>query len=146
MARFSRTIHIAAPPERVFAFFTDPARLKELDPRLQTVTVDTQDGRPHTVHFVVLPALGKTPVPIDGRVTAYEPGRTMAVESLPSAGGPLINLRCTCAESGTGTDLTCDLELTLPGPFGGLADVLIRRQLERSGNEALERAKQALES
>ena len=146
MARFSRTIHVAAPPERVFAFFTDPARLKELDRRIQTVTVDTHDGRPYAVHFVVLPALGKTPVPIDGRVTAYEPGRTMAVESLPSAGGPVINLRYTCAESGTGTDLTCDLELTLPGPFGGLADVLIRRQLERSGNEALERAKQALES
>ena len=146
MARFSRTIHVAAPPERVFAFFTDPACLKELDRRIQTVTVDTQDGRPYAVHFVVLPALGKTPVLIDGRVTTYEPGRTMAVESLASAGGPLINLRYTCAESGTGTDLTCDLELTLPGPFGGLADVLIRRQLERSGNEALERAKQALES
>ena len=146
MARFSRTIHIAAPPERVFAFFTDPAHVKELDSRIQTVAIDMQDGQPHTVHFVVLPAPGKTPIPIDGRVAAYEPGRTMAVESLPSAGGPVINLRYTCAESGTGTDLTCDLELSLRGPLGGLADVFVRRQLEKSGNEALERSKQALES
>jgi uncharacterized protein YndB with AHSA1/START domain len=145
VARFSRTIHIAAPPERVFAFFTDPARLKELDPHIQTVAVDMQDGRPHAVHFVILPAPGKAPIPIDGRVTAYEPGRTMGLESLPSAPGPVINLRCSCAEAGNGTDLTCDLELMLRGPLGGLADVLIRRQLEQSGNEALERTKQALE-
>ena len=146
MARFSRTIHIAAPPERVFAFLTDPARLKELDSRIQNVTFDAEDGRPYAVHFLVLPAPGKTPIPIDGRVAAYESGRTMAVESLPSAGGPVINLRYTCAESGTGTDLTCDLELSLRGPLGGLADVFVRRQLEKSGNEALERSKQALES
>ena len=146
MARFSRTIHIDAPPERVFAFFTDPAHLKELDPRIQTVAVDSPDGRPHAVHFVVLPAPGTAPISIDGRVTEYEAGRTMAVESLASAGGPVIHLRCTCAASGTGTDLTCDLELALRGPFGGLADLLIRRQLETSGNEAMERTKQALES
>ena len=146
MARLSRSIYIAAPPERVFAFFTDPAHVKELDSRIQTVAIDMQDGQPHTVHFVVLPAPGKTPIPIDGRVTAYEPGRTMAIESLPSAQGPRINLRYTCAESGTGTNLTCDLELALRGLLGGLADRLVRRQLETSGTEALERAKRALES
>ena len=146
MARFSRTIHIAAPPEEVFAFFTDPARVRELDPRIQTVTVDAEAGRPYAVHFAVLPAPGKAPIPVDARVTSYEPGRTMALESLPSAGGPLINLRYTCAESGTGTDLTCDFELRLPGPLGGLADIFVRRQLEKSGNEVLERSKHALES
>ena len=147
MARFSRSTHIDAPPERVFAFFTDPARLKDLDHRIQAVTIDVEGGQPRTVHFVILPAPGAAPVPVDARVTAYEAGRSMALESLPSAKGPSISLRYTCAASeADGTDLAWEVQLALPGSLGRLADHLIGRQLAISANAALERAKQVLES
>jgi uncharacterized membrane protein len=146
VARFSRSTHIDAPPQRVFAFFTDPAHLKDLDHRIQTVTIDEEGGQPRTVHFVILPTPGGAPVPVDARVTAYEPGRSMAVQSLRSAKGPSISLRYTCAPSGAGTDLACDVQLALPGPLGKLADPLVGRQLEIRASEALERAKRALES
>ena len=128
MARFSRTVHIDAPPTKVFALITDPAGIASLDAAIQTVRVEEGEGKPRAVHVTIVPSPKGRPINIEAEVMAYEPDRLMVLQSASSRTGPGFILRYVCAATAGGTDLTCELEIVLGGVLGGLADPLLRRQ------------------
>jgi carbon monoxide dehydrogenase subunit G len=127
VARVTREAHIAAPKARVFALVADPAKLIGADPRIGRVDVERDDGRLRRVRLQLSPRAGPAPggLEIVADVIRYEPDSDFAVASPDGAPGPAFRLEVTCCDADGGTDVTCEMELRMPGVAGRLADPLL---------------------
>lgn len=131
MAQVSRTVHIAAPPGRVFALVSDPARIAGLEPRAGGVRVERDDTGPRRVVLEFAPGEGRPFATITAEVTQWMPGREFALASAAGAPGAAFRLAIVCREADGGTDLTCEVELRLPGLAGRMADPVVGAALAR---------------
>lgn len=125
MAHVSRAVHIDAPCDRVFALVADPARIAELDPRVGSVRVERNEFGPRRVSLEFSPGAAGASAEIVADVTRYVPGRDFSLASPVGAAGPVFRLDVACREAGRGTDLTCEMEIRLPGLAGRMADPLL---------------------
>ena len=139
MARVSRAVHIDAPRDRVFALVADPARIAELDPRVGGVRVERGDTGPRRVVLEFAPGTGGATAEIVADVTRYVAGRDFALASPEGARGPVFRLDIACRDAGSGTDLTCDMEIRLPGLAGRMADPLLGAALTQQVGALLAR-------
>lgn len=104
MIKITRCVHIDAPLERVFDLMTDPAARAGLDPHVESIRAETEDGRRlhlgSRCHYRL--QLADRIVDYNAEVTAFEEGRLIAsdtdsepplhvtVETLPEEGGTLL--------------------------------------------------------
>lgn len=83
MVVVSRSAHINAPVERVFALMADPATRAALNPLATPIRVEVEDGAPlhlgSTCHYRL--QVGSRVVDYRSRVVAYEPNRLIVSES-----------------------------------------------------------------
>ncbi|HKX17832.1 MAG TPA: SRPBCC family protein [bacterium] len=131
MAAVYRTVHIAAPPGRVFPLVSDPARIAGLDPRVGGVRVERDDAGPRRVYLEAAPGEGQASATIVADVVRWVPGREFVLASSDGAPGPAFRLAVSCREAGGGTDLTCEVEIRLPGIAGRMADPVVGAALTR---------------
>jgi uncharacterized membrane protein len=131
MATVSRAVHIAAPKDRVFALVADPAKLVGTDSRIGRVDVERDATGPRRVRMQFAPGAAPSAAgtEIVADVTRYNPDTDFAVASPPGAQGPAFRLEVTCRDADGGTDVTCEMEVRLPGMGGRLADPLIAAAL-----------------
>ena len=141
MARVSRAVHIAAPKDRVFALVSDPTKLVGSDSRLGRVDVERDATGPRRVRVRFAPGAGPpgAGAEIVADVTRYNPDTEFAVASPPGAQGPAFRLEVTCRDALGGTDVTCEMELQMPGVAGRLADPLIGAALTQQMGALLAR-------
>ncbi len=83
MVVVSRSIHISAPVERVFALMADPAARAALNPFATPIRVEVEDGAPlhlgSVCHYRL--QIGKRVVDYRSRVVEYRPHRLIVSES-----------------------------------------------------------------
>jgi uncharacterized membrane protein len=139
MAHVSRAVHIDAPRDRVFALVADPARIAELDPRVGGVRVERGDSGPRRVHLEFAPGAAGSSAEIVADVTRYAAGRDFVMASPAGAPGPVFRLEVSCRDAGGGTDLTCEMEIRLPGLAGRMADPLLGAALAQQVGALLAR-------
>jgi polyketide cyclase/dehydrase/lipid transport protein len=139
MARVSRAVHIDAPRDRVFALVADPARIAELDPRVGGVRVEQGDAGPRRVYLEFAPGARGPSAEIVADVTRYVADRDFVMASPGDAPGPVFRLEVSCRDAGGGTDLTCDMEIRLPGLAGRMADPLLGAALAQQVGALLAR-------
>ncbi|HKV84142.1 MAG TPA: SRPBCC family protein [Ktedonobacterales bacterium] len=138
-----RSITIGAPPDTVYAYWRDFARLPTFMRHLDAVT--TTDGA-HS-HWVARAPLGRT-VEWDAQITEDRPNELIAWESLP---GTLVpnqgEVRFSAAPGGRGTELT--VRMTYQPPLGAAGAAVARILLEEPTlqvREDLRRLKAILET
>lgn len=131
MAAVHRTVHIAAPPDRVFPLVSDPARIAGLDPRVGGVRVERDDAGPRRVYLEIAPGEGRASAAIVADIVRWTPGREFALASAEGAPGPAFRLAVSCREAAGGTELTCEMEIRLPGIAGRIADPVVGAALTR---------------
>lgn len=78
-------------------------------------------------------------------VAAFEPNQVIVLRSLPPSHGLQFNLRYACVPVGAGTDLTCDIDITMGGLAGRFLGPLLTRNLAQYAGQALDVAKVELE-
>ncbi|HEV2281164.1 MAG TPA: SRPBCC family protein [bacterium] len=139
MAHVSRAVHIDAPRERVFALVADPARIAELDPRVGGVRVERGASGPRRVHLEFAPGAAGSSAEIVADVTRYVAGRDFVMASPAGAPGPAFRLEVSCRDASGGTDLTCEMEIRLPGLAGRMADPLLGAALAQQVGALLAR-------
>jgi hypothetical protein len=139
VAHVSRVVHIDAPRARVFALVADPARIAELDPRVGGVRVERGDSGPRRVYLEFAPGARGPSAEIVADVTRYVAGRDFVMASPGDAPGPAFRLEVSCRDAGGGTDLTCDMEIRLPGLAGRMADPLLGAALAQQVGALLAR-------
>jgi uncharacterized membrane protein len=145
------TYHIDAPPDRVWALYTDLSRYSEWNEGLSEVK-DTsgpldQVGSKFTA---VIKVMGRR-FEATSEVTKVEPGKLIEQHGSVVGGGPAASSFRVEPVSG-GTDVTVELDYQLPGGLiGDVADKLfmeraIERQIRHSNEnfKALAEAKVAL--
>jgi uncharacterized membrane protein len=142
MAKISKTVEIAAPPERVFAFMTDPNNLPEIWPSMVEVSgVRSGADGSHSFDWVYKMAGVKIRGHADATVT--EPRRRVHVENesgIPSTFEYLYE------GSGNHTRFTMQVEYTIPGQvLGKLAEPIVRRINEHEADVLLQNLKARME-
>jgi uncharacterized protein YndB with AHSA1/START domain len=159
MVVVTRSVHIAAPVERVFALMADPAARSRLSPHARPIRVEIEDGGPlrlgSVCHFRL--ELGGRIVDYRTRVREFEPNRLIVsvsdtaipfetrIETVPEEGGT----RLTQTERFEPDDET--LRAQLPDDLDGkllrlayavalLLDAEWARRLRRQQEEMIEAA------
>lgn len=113
MPAAERTITIAAPIEKVFAFFTNP----ENDPKWRDELVEVNASGPYAVGAVIkqvvsAPVVGQ--VPADIQITAFDPPNNYAFKAIAGPVRPEGSF--TLTEVDGGTSLTMKLSVDIKGP------------------------------
>ncbi len=148
MPRLHETIETRLPIDETFALVADFANCSQWDPN--TVTSDRIDDGP--VRVGARYRLGVRQrggiVPMEYRVTAWEPGRRVVLAGEGSGVRATDEIRFESIPSGTRVDYTADINLTgwmrLVGPFAGGALEKIARDAAAGMQRVLDdRAKAA---
>jgi Polyketide cyclase / dehydrase and lipid transport len=141
VASVTRAAHIDAPRDRVFALVADPAKLIGSDSRIGRVDVERDAGGPRRVRVQFSAGAGPSPAGMEivADVTRYVPDSDFAVASPEGAPGPAFRLNVQCRDADGGTDVTCEMELRMPGVAGRLADPLLGAALTQQLNALLAR-------
>jgi uncharacterized membrane protein len=123
-----RTTEVAAPVDRVFAYYADPEKLPEIWPSLIEVRdVRYEDGRP--VSYAWTYKMAGTCFAGSGRMTEYEPNRAYAAES---TGGIHSWIRVSFLPHGNSTVVHEEVEYEIPIPLlGRFAQRFVRRINEK---------------
>jgi uncharacterized protein YndB with AHSA1/START domain len=106
-----RTIVIASPPDKVFAFFTDPRNDQRWRSHLKEVAVEGTIREGSKVHQVVAGPGGRG-IPSDLEVTAYEPSSRYAFKVIAGPARPVGEFRFAPVEAGTEVSFSLSAELT----------------------------------
>ena len=148
MPRLHETIDTSLPIDETFAFVADFANCSQWDPN--TVTSERIDPGP--VGVGARYALGVrqrgSVVPMEYRVSAWEPGRRVVLDGEGSNVRATDEIRFEATATGTRVDYTADISLTgwmrLAGPLAGGAFAKIAKDAAAGMERALEaRAKAA---
>ena len=136
-------MHVEATPDRVFAMYTDPARVPEWRPTIREIADVTgpmgEAGTRFTTRY-----RGRMPDG-HGTVVASDPPRAHAIAG---QGAVRYEARLTLAPEASGSRLRFDLAVRLPGgPVGRLAGaLLLRRRVELATTEEFTRLKALAEA
>jgi carbon monoxide dehydrogenase subunit G len=134
---FEVVLAIAAPPEEVFDFLTDPTNL----PRWQEscVAAESDGTRIHETRSF----MGHR-AQVETEIVERERPHTFTVRSL---GGPVhFTVRHELSPSGEGTKLRVDVEFELRGGLGRVAGPLATRTAAKQFRSDFERLQQILQS
>jgi len=147
----SVTVHMAAPPDAVWALLSDITRIGDLSPEtFEAEWLDGADGPAVGARFRGhVRRNGRGPVYwTKCRVTASEPGRVFEF-AVEGPGGKAMNTwRYEIAPAGDGSDVTESFTLTPMLPmriYWALAGSMRGRTNERGMRATLERAKELVE-
>ena len=137
------TLEIAKPPSEVFAFMDDlskaPLWLMSCTVLRQTTDTPRVVGSP--LHYEFLQ--GNRPGEMDGVVTAYEPGRRLAMRFSDDRFEVTVEIRVVTAPSGSA--LAHSVGITPKSFLGRLVSPLIRMGNRKQVASNLARAKEILE-
>jgi uncharacterized membrane protein len=129
MGHVRETLHIDAPPDRVWALGTDPSRY----PEWQAGLVEVRDisgplDRVGSKYTAVYQVMGRR---LEGttEVTKLEPGKLIEERGSIVGGGPAVSTIRIEPLSG-GTDMTFELDYELPG--GLIGDIANKLFMERA--------------
>jgi uncharacterized protein YndB with AHSA1/START domain len=142
MPNATRTIQIDRPPERVFAFFADPANDKSWRPHVKEIAAAGTARVGSRIHQVV-DGPGGRGIAADIEVTAYEPPARYAFEVVAGPARPHGEFRFAPAGNGT------EVQFSLSAEIGGLKRYLLSGPVQKSMDgemAALDTAKRLLES
>jgi uncharacterized protein YndB with AHSA1/START domain len=146
MAELHHEIRIAAAPQQVWAALADLEAVQHYNPSVLKArcTTPVREGVGAQRHCDLKPKGWVTE-----RVTAWEPGRALAMELLESQ-WPLTYMRwrTEIAPDAAGTLLSQRLDYQVKfGPLGALLDKLVmRRQLDRALTQVFAQLKQFVET
>lgn len=139
----SETIHVDAPPDRVFAFLDDPANHAAVTPSLDDVrdVEPLENGGKRLAYTFRLVG-----IPVDGELvqTVHDPPRRHAFELR----GPLSGeLSLTIEPDGEGSLVTYAARYEVPGgPLAAVARPLVRRYNRRELRRTLRNLRDRLAS
>jgi uncharacterized protein YndB with AHSA1/START domain len=142
MPNARRTIVIDRAPDRVFAFFADPANDKAWRPHVKEIAAEGPARAGSRIHQVVEGPGGRG-IAADIEVTAYEPPTRYAFQVVAGPARPKGEFRFV--PSGDGTEVT----FSLAAELGGIKKWLLSGPVQSSMNgemAALDTAKARLES
>lgn len=110
--RFERTVDIAAPPAVVFALLDDPASLSRWMPDIVETRLKSGEGLAVVgTRFTQSIREGRRIKAYDGVVTAYEPGRRLAIRLSDPAFAVDVDYRVGAAGAGTRLDYAAEVAL-----------------------------------
>ena len=136
-----KSITIDAPPEAVSAYIDDPRNMPEWLPSLVEVREISGAGRGQ--QFAWTYEMGGLRFDGESTVTDYAKCERSVHES---TGGISSTWTTTLAPQADGTELTIEVEYTVPVPvLGRLAEKLVVRRDARELEEALENVRAAVE-
>jgi uncharacterized membrane protein len=142
-ALVGRTVTINKPRDELYAFWRDFRNLARFLENIERVDV----GDDRRSHWVIKAPAGKT-VEWDSQITADEPGRVIAWESLD--GGDIKNagrIEFRDAPPGRGTEVTATLLYDPPGgDVGKLIAKLFQKEPKIQARRDLRRFKQLMET
>jgi hypothetical protein len=130
-------IDIARPPEAVFAYMTDPAKLGTWQDAEEVEQITPGPVGAGTRFREVHKALGRRRVEIT-EIVVFEPGRRFDIRVVD---GPPVDGRWDYEPHGAGTRLTFTPAVRLPRPLAGIvafATTLAFRRFHRRLKRALE--------
>lgn len=134
---------IESPPEQVFSWIEHPQRARMWQPDVGDAEVlQATPGMVGTVFREVLRD-SRGSVEMQGRITEFEPGRSMAVHL--QGQGLSVDARYEVAPHPQGTLLHAEQTVVLPGRFARLVEPLVRRRVARRGAADLQRLKRLCE-
>jgi uncharacterized protein YndB with AHSA1/START domain len=140
MPGFSHTLEVAAAPGRVFAILDDVGRTPEWLTRC--TGVEKLDDGPNAVgaRLLYLHGEGRRIGQMDGRITAYEPDRHIAMEYTDRMMEVGVDFVVRPGASEGSSSLTHTLDIR-PKGLGLLFTPFISRRLPRQTVEAMQRLK-----
>ena len=112
-------IDIARPPEAVFAYMTDPAKLGTWQDAEEVEQLTPGPVGAGTRFREVHKAMGRRRVEIT-EIVVFEPGRRFDIRVVD---GPPVDARWDYEPHGAGTRLTFTPSVRLPGPLAGLVGI-----------------------
>jgi uncharacterized membrane protein len=142
MMRISRHVLIARPPGEVFALVSDLARGQEWFAGITRWDPRSRKRRGVGAKYRVLVKVGSIEAGGTLVVTEWKPNRTIAWESTD---GVDQRGRWRLVRTRSGTELSLEVEYTLPGPFGWIVERLAGRALARDMMATLLAARRILE-
>jgi len=117
MPRLHETIETSLPIDEAFAFVADFANNATWDPNSATsvrIGDDAAAGGPVGVgtRYALSVRQGSTFVPMEYRVTVWEPGRRVVLEGVSASVRATDDIRFDATPTGTRVDYTADISLT----------------------------------
>ena len=144
MARIEKSIKVNVPPEKAFSYLKNLENMPEWMPSCKShkITSKKRYGLGTTTHCVMKQA-GRI-IEWDSEVTEYSENKQMSWHcEKPSRNDGTFEFK----PAGKGTEITFIMDYDLPySIFGALIDKLkVRKDIERSIDEGLEKMKEILE-
>ena len=139
--KLEKSIHINCTPEKAFAFVADFANAKQwMVGYIDSKVLTEGETRVGTQYVVVSKLLGQK-MEMKSEITVWDPPHCYEYKTL---GSPAVTSRVTCAPADGGTLVT----FLADGEFSGLfklAEGLMKGQMDKTMDEALNALKKALE-
>lgn len=142
MPQASRTLTIAAPVEKVFAFFTDPANEKSWRDSVREIAADGPPAVGGVVRMTVNAPIGPG-IKADIEITEYDAPNRYAFRGISGPVQPQGSY--TLAPAGDGTEVTFVLSVELNGLKGKLLAPHVQKSMDAE-MAGLDRAKALLEA
>lgn len=141
--RFRHSMVIARPPDLVFAWIGDPERARLWQPDVaEGEILHAEPGMVGTRFREVLQD-GRGRAEMQGRITEFRPGRSMAVRL--EGHGMTVTARFEVSPHPRGTLLRADQSLVLPGRLAGVMQPLIRWRVAARARADLNRLRRLCE-
>ena len=138
------SVEIARPPEDVWAYATDPARLTEWQDKLLEATLETPGPVGVGSRMKQKRDVGLGTRTFTAEVTTYEPPRVFAFHGLDGPVRPEGKVTLEPLDDGNRTRYTIDMDFKGHG-LGFLLLPLVRRDAGKQSRESLAHLKQKLE-
>ena len=142
MPSAERTVTIAAPVEKVFAFFADPSNDKAWRPGVKEIGARGEVGVGTTISQTVAGPMGRG-VKADIEVTEYRPHESYGFKGISGPVRPVGSYAFAVVDGGTAVTFRLDCDL------GGIKGAVLSKQVQKSMDgemAALDTAKALLEA
>ena len=142
MTRLREELEVERPIEDVFDLVGDFANTKDWDPGVEESEKITDGPIGVGTRYRVVAVFGGRRLPIEYRVTGWDPPRRVTLEGLGSTFRGIDAIGFEPTSSG-GTRITYEADLRLRGPLR-LVEPLMRRRFEQTGADAILGMRRAL--
>jgi uncharacterized protein YndB with AHSA1/START domain len=139
------TVEIARPPEEVWSYATDPARLTEWQDKLLEAKLEKNEPVGLGSRMKQKRKVGLGTQTFTAEVTSYEPPRVFGFHGVDGPVRPKGQATLEPVDEGRRTRYTLDLDFEGHG-LGVLLLPLVRRDAGKQAKQSLEHLKQNLES
>lgn len=143
--RVSASATIGARPDELFAFLADPVTLPDWQSGIVSARQVTRGPvKVGSKAHVVREMLGQR-LAVDLTVTAYEPGRRLALKSAASGIGVEATLLLTPGDGGAATNLTFEMAIRAKNIFMAPAEGMVASAAEKDIAESVARLRERFE-